>query len=255
MDVPEVAEAGHVTVFETLHPYMVSYGIMPKKSSPLAIQESDLLALATRWKVKAVKDKRKDGLIRALYAYVEQVEMRTDNRKYGTSITGNVSLHSEHSEHIYFEPEKKPNVKPLAVNYFGLPIHAVTQTPMGLVYRGRKPNLNIFESEEEEQRNKKELTENQNILLQAENSVEEKHTKKDNFIAQRKVAKALLAIASNPTTVTHFVLQGGLDAIFKLAFDSSDMDTLTVCAKCIAQAAATPSNRKPMMEKQVSTES
>lgn len=254
MDGPEVMDASNGQIYEILHPYMVTYGILGKKTSPLAIQEADLAALATRWKVKAVKDKRKDGLIRALYAHCEQFETRTETRKYGATTfagTNMLSVYSESSEHVYFEPDKKPHVRPLRTNYFGLPIHALAQTPAGLVYRGRKPNMRTSSAEEETSRDSK-LKEDENILAKDEQDVEEKQQKKENFVAQRKVAKALLAIASNPATVTHFVKQGGMDAIFKLAFESHDADTLTTCARCIAQAADTVSNRRPMMDKQVS---
>lgn len=254
MDGPEVMDSGHGAIYEILHPYMITYGIVNKKSSPMAIQENDLIALATRWKVKAVKDKRRDGLVRALYAHCEQFEHRTDTRKYGaTSFAGTntLSMYSDNSEHIYFEPEKKPNVRPLRTNYFGLPIHALSQTPGGLVYRGRKPNLKNGNSEEDANSNKQN-TEHENVCAQDESSVEEKQQKKDNRVAQQKVARALLAIACNPATVTHFVQQGGMDAIFKLAFETQDGDTLTTCAQCIAQAANTAANRKPMMDKQVS---
>lgn len=248
-----MVDTSNGAIYETLHPYMVTYGIVSKKSSPMAIQEGDLAALAARWKVKAVKDKRKDGLVRALYAHCEQFENRTDTRKYGaTTFAGanTASVYSEKSEHIYFEAEKRPHVRPLRANYFGLPIHALTLTAGGLVYRGRKPNLNISTSDEDISSSAKNA-EDENVSDNNEQDVEEKHQKKENFIAQQKVAKALLAIASNPATVTHFVKQGGMDAIIKLAFESQDAETLKTCAKCIAQAADTPANRKRMMEKQV----
>jgi hypothetical protein len=256
MDGPEVMESGgnaNAAVYETLFPYMVTYGIVHKKNGPQSISEGDLVALATRWKVKAVKDKRKDGLVRALYAHCEQFENRVDTRKYGAgtvAFNANISMYSE-AEHIYFEPDKTPSVRPLKVNYFGLPIHALNQTALGLVYQGRKPNNRIGDSEDDTRQNKQN-EQDSNVLAQDESDVEEK-PKKDNRVAQNKVAKALLAIASNPATVSHFVLQGGMDAIFKLAFDAQDHDTLATCARCIAQAADTAGNRKPMMDKQVLT--
>jgi hypothetical protein len=164
-------------------------------------------------------------------------------KKYAT-------LPTDATEHIYFsETEKKSHVKPLAHNYFGLPIHAVSQTAGGLVYRGRKPVPNLFEDDEELNAARRER--NQVVEQSTSNQQEEKHAKKDNFVAQRKVASALLAIATNPATVTHFAQQGGMDAVFKMAFDTSDPDTLTICSKCVSQAAYTPQNRKIMVDKQV----
>ena len=248
MEGPEFTDVTHSSMLECLHPFMVTYGILPKKSNPQAIQDNELHMLAHKLKVKVPKDKKKESMLKALYTYCEQTETKTDLRKYGANTIGNVSVASG-TEHIYYEPEKKPAVNPLSVNYFGLPIHALSQTASGLVYRGRKPVS--FLVEEEDELNASRRIEKLNISLENENDVSEKHAKKDNFVAQRKVASALLAIACNPATVTHFVLQGGMDAIFKLSFESSDQDTLVVCSKCLSQAALTPQNRKVMLDKQV----
>jgi hypothetical protein len=237
-------------VLEVLHSAMVSFGIMSRKTHPRSIQEGDLLALAERWKVKIPSGARMDAIVRELHAKSVLINGLNSSYTMDGTMLGESSMDSRH---IYFDPNPKaPEVKPLEKNYFGLPNYALQQTPMGLIYRGRKPMTQQRDDDDDSAtgaaRRRDHEADERN---QANREVVELASKKSNVVAQRKVASALLAIASNPATATHFVLQGGIDAIIKLSFDASDQDTLMLCAKCISQAADTSANRRPMLDKQV----
>jgi hypothetical protein len=202
-------------------------------SSPASIPglEADLLTLAERLHIKLPKDKRLESVAKALYSHCQNLNPKTLNLRG-----------AEHDNRAS---------KYLATNYFGLPIYALNRTAGGMVYHSRKP-VDLGDEDSGPAQNaitddaNADADENAAFLL-----LEAMGMKKNNFVAQRKVAKALFAIASNPATAQSFVLKGGMDAIVKLVHDSADPETLLTCARCLAQSALTPENRKHMLDKQV----
>jgi hypothetical protein len=193
--------------------------------------EADLITLAERLHVKLPKDKRLENIAKTLYSHCQSLNPRTLNIR-GAENDNRAS-------------------KYLATNYFGLPIYALNRTAGGMVYHSRKPvDLGTEDSGPTQHTIKDDansgLDDPASFLL-----LEAMGMKKNNFVAQRKVAKALFAIASNAATAQSFVIKGGMDAVIKLVHDSVDPETLLTCARCLAQSALTPDNRKHMLDKQV----
>ena len=111
-------------------------------------------------------------------------------------------------------------------NYFGLPPYAMQQSAGALAYQCRKPMAqNLFE-----QNDHHSLTSAQGGERSGDGT---RGGKKDddhdghgsggdgkaesmNYIAQRKVASALLTMVSNPLMLKHFLYKGGYDAVLRL---------------------------------------
>ena len=74
-----------------------------------------------------------------------------------------------------------------------------------------------------------------------------------NSISQKKVAHALLKMASNTMMLHHFVNKGGVEAIYKLAFEADDKEVLSLCASCLTQACMHPAQCPTLVDKQIVT--
>lgn len=214
-------------MIDAIVPYMVSYGILPRPVPPGDIKESDFKELATRWKIKIIEPKhnrplKKDQIIKALYAQTELMEMRKGGRRHGNilqipDLTDIVPVHATTGPGM-----SQKLIKPLQKNYFGLPPYALNRTADGIVYQCRKPYDRgvgyIVDDDEELQ---KEIVEQKDDLFNEVNKTE--HKKSENHSAQRKVAQALAAMASNDQMLAVFVFKGGVDAVIKLSLESTDV--------------------------------
>lgn len=136
-------------------------------------------------------------------------------------------------------------------NYFGLPIYALGETYEGLVYQSRKTLENPD-------------TEDAENIREIEDEKESRHSgrvhvvddmdgsgNETNRASQRKVAKALLTMCSNPHMAVHFIYKGGVEAIFKMIAESNDIDVLTTCAACLACASESAETCLVLIEKNV----
>ena len=204
---------------ELLLPHLQSYGIVAKNATIVSIKENDLKELATRWKIKIndskfKKSSRKDQLLKLLQAYLDQNQARREGRR--AALTSSMPALKEDMD----KDLQKKMIKPLEVNYFGLPPWALQRTTAGIIYQGRKPyaEKKHFLSGDEEGRVEegKEDTVKHGEVGQTESK------RFDNVAAQRKVAHALLTMARNQHMVTHFLQRGGLESVFKLAFESEE---------------------------------
>lgn len=101
-------------------------------------------------------------------------------------------------------------------NYFGLPPYSMQQTANGLTYQCRAP----LESEFLEDGSQTEVMTHENerpgtgSRRNLESIIDEKSS--NNYVAQRKVASALLTMVSNPLMMKHFLHKGGFEAVMKL---------------------------------------
>ena len=71
--------------------------------------------------------------------------------------------------------------------------------------------------------------------------------------AQRKVASALMSMASTPNMLEHFVYRGGIDAISKLSYESTDPEVLAACASSIGIASTQRKHAVHLLQKQVTS--
>ena len=126
-------------------------------------------------------------------------------------------------------------------DYCGLPDHAFNPSPLALVYKCRKPLRDDHEKEKREEevhRHKQGTTtaESQHGAKFPSSSLHEgvglgqKGASANAVLAQRKVAQALLTMASNESMASHFIFQGGVEAAMKLIGESKDFIVLTKCA-------------------------
>lgn len=111
-------------------------------------------------------------------------------------------------------------------NYFGLPPYAMQQSPNGLAYQCRKPRQVDAAAEDGESQESSLQgapvpdSSSKKVVAQSSEKSEE-----INYVAQRKVASALLTMVSNPLMMRHFLYKGGYDAVLKLISESK-YDTL-----------------------------
>lgn len=104
-------------------------------------------------------------------------------------------------------------------NYFGLPISCIQQSPDALVYLGRKPMVDeILDLLSES--SVPQVIEAEKSDLSSRKSYNGKDNKSDNYVAQRKVANALLTMVRNSLMERHFLHKGGFEAVVKLVSES-----------------------------------
>lgn len=130
-------------------------------------------------------------------------------------------------------------------DYCGLPNHAFNPSPLALVYKCRKP---LRDDHEEEKRLEDDVLRQKHGHTSAENQtgnkslvsslsegvgVGQKGANANAILAQRKVAQALLTMASNEAMASHFIFQGGVEAAMKLIGESKDFLVLAKCAGTI----------------------
>ena len=141
--------------------------------------------------------------------------------------------------------------KKFGKNYFGLPIYALGETYDGLVYQSRKTLENPDTEDTEHIREIEDEKESRHSGRVHVISEMDENANETNRAAQRKVAKALLTMCSNPHMAVHFIYKGGVEAIFKMISESSDCDVLSTCAACLACASESPETCLVLIEKNV----
>lgn len=143
-------------------------------------------------------------------------------------------------------------------NYFGLPPYAMQQSPNGLAYQCRKPRQVDATTDDGDGSQESSLqrapvpdSSSKKVVAQSNEKSEE-----INYVAQRKVASALLTMVSNPLMMRHFLYKGGYDAVLKLISESKldklswsvliffiaflyilakDKEVLQFCGQCLVQ--------------------
>lgn len=147
-------------------------------------------------------------------------------------------------------------------NYFGLPPYAMQQSPNGLAYQCRKPRQVDAGAEDGDESQESSLqgapvpdSSSKKVVAQSSEKSEE-----INYVAQRKVASALLTMVSNPLMMRHFLYKGGYDAVLKLISESKfnalssllhvlahtflpiaakDKEVLQFCGQCLVEVSFT----------------
>ena len=204
-------------ILELLTPHLQAHGIIGKNAQVNTIKETDLRELAVKWKlktydIKVKKAVKRDQLLKLLHSHIEQLSSKREGRRPANVSSSAPLLRDEGVE------SSKKFIKPLEVNYFGLPPWALQRTTGGIIYQGRKPydeTKHPLSGDEEGRVEKDKLEEGGHG---EEGQTESKRS--DNVIAQRKVAHALLTMARNENMTLHFMQRGGLESVFKLATDS-----------------------------------
>jgi len=251
-------------MLDSIFPYLLSYHIIAKGTTPNDVNNEHLLALSSRWKVGALKSKSNSiasasqsdvfdmSLLQGLYAQTEVLDSRRAGRRGGGGTSNMLTATDAHTlggvGYDSFSPivTKTHKLKELERNYFGLPPYALHRTAGGIIYQARKPYEGItgrydesetmqIEDEEEEEKSMVEKTE----------------VKTQNHSAQRKVASALMSMASTASMLEHFVYKGGVDAVSKLAYESTDPEVLASCASSIGIAATQKKHALHLIKKQV----
>lgn len=117
----------------------------------------------------------------------------------------------ESQEYYLMKPVNIKDIRPLADNYCGLPLHAIEFSASALIYQSRKKAQHDSPTEipEEDTQVRKEIHHDKT------NDNEEVKSIK-NSSSQRKVAQAMLTMATKEKMAPHFIYRGGLAAIFKL---------------------------------------
>ena len=174
-------------MLDTLFPYMLSYHIVGKGTTPNDGTNDDLVTLSLRWKVSALKNKSISiastsqsevfdiNLLQGLYAQAEILDSRRAGRRGGGGTSNMLTANDVHTlgmnPYDSFVPmvTKTHKLKELERNYFGLPPYALHRTAGGIIYQARKPYEGIsgredmetehIEDEEEEEKSMVEKTE------------------------------------------------------------------------------------------------
>jgi hypothetical protein len=168
-------------MLDSVFPYILSYHIVSKGSTPSDVSNEHLSALGSRWKITPMSKNKASSmttnsqteidlnLLQALYTHSEVL----DNRRGGRRVANSSMLSTDKQNTLQaldntydsFLPPAKPTrkFKELERNYFGLPIYALNRTPEGIVYQARKPcdallsrftDLGPRQDEEEEEEEK-----------------------------------------------------------------------------------------------------
>ena len=210
----------HNAMLDSIYPYMLSFGIVPKGTSVDELTDSDFRELALKFKLKATDGKFNrqiptDQLIKNLYNHAEHLDMKRGGRRTATNVVA-PQLSSAQERAVTNRSAVK--LQELEQNYFGLPIYALNRTAEGIIYQCRKP----YEGQEEIARDLDVARQrrDQDTHTQSGNQVDRtEHKKAENHTAQRKVSAALTAMAGNEQMRDVFVFKGGVDAVMKLTYD------------------------------------
>eukprot|EP01038_Epipyxis_sp_PR26KG_P005363 gene5363-7438_t len=141
---------------------------------------------------------------------------------------------------------------PFPKNYFGLPIYSFQLSPTALAYQCRK-SLPLRATNDDS--NTQNDTNSQDFKNDLDNITRKGHESStelianDNYVSQRKVAQALLTMASNIQMAPHFLHKGGFEAVIKLISDSKDSAVLTACAEALIQTSSSVKNTKTIFDK------
>ena len=135
--------------------------------------------------------------------------------------------HHEHRSHLVEDLRKEHKIEVSSdvvdkirskfhTNYFGLPPYALQASPAALAYQCRKPLQSSLLDGGDHQSvpsagNDRPDSTSRKML----DSFSEEKTEV-NYVAQRKVASALLTMVSNPLMLKHFLQRGGFEALLKL---------------------------------------
>ena len=173
-------------MLDSIFPYLLSYHLVSKGSTPNDVTNEHLAALGSRWKIAppAVKNKSmatslSDNMdlnyLQALYAHTEVLDSRRAGRRVGGGNSNMLTAEKVHTlqqdSYDSFIPTTKSlhKFKELERNYFGLPPYALNRTAEGIVYQARKPYEGVTsrtdngpreeEDEEEEEKSLEEKVE------------------------------------------------------------------------------------------------
>eukprot|EP00602_Paraphysomonas_sp_CaronLab_P009882 CAMPEP_0185036078 /NCGR_PEP_ID=MMETSP1103-20130426/28517_1 /TAXON_ID=36769 /ORGANISM="Paraphysomonas bandaiensis, Strain Caron Lab Isolate" /LENGTH=1549 /DNA_ID=CAMNT_0027573461 /DNA_START=157 /DNA_END=4806 /DNA_ORIENTATION=- len=236
-------------------PYMLSYGIVSKGTSPSDLTDSDFKDLANKFKIKLVDSKYNrplsvDQIIRQLWNHTEHLDVRRGGRRVGNASIVVPTTHAAADRGGMNMSATKTKFKELDKNYFGLPPYALNRTAEGIVYQCRKPYEHRDLSRDADATSfRRELEHALDSERQQGDTAE--HKKAENHIAQRKVAAALSAMARNEAMRSVFVYKGGVDAVIKLAYESTDTEVLSSCASSIGKVAEYLDYTTHLIEKNV----
>lgn len=123
-------------------------------------------------------------------------------------------LQHEHKVHVPVEVIDKIRSK-FTNNYFGLPPYAMQASPVALAYQCRKPMAANLLTGGDHHSMPSQGGERQESRSRAIESFTGEKAE-INYVAQRKVASALLTMVSNPLMLKHFLHKGGFEALLKL---------------------------------------
>ncbi len=121
-------------------------------------------------------------------------------------------------------------------NFFGAAVE--NQSALSLTYASRqqvvpnKKKKNHHDDDDDARAQPQTMAVIQDIV------VETKVAETKNSTAQKKVAHALLIMASNGKTIGHFVNKGGIEAVYKMLHGTEDEEVLSVCSACLVEVTA-----------------
>lgn len=247
-------EVSTAVMTETLLPYLQSYGIVSKGISPQNVKDSDFKELATKWKIKLIEPKTNrpykiEQILKMLYGHTELLDMRRGGRRKAGLL--NVPSFQSTADTGQQNAKPKNNFIQLNKNYFGLPPYALNRTAEGIVYQCRKPYDDDVEGSNSKK--KEELNEENSENVHDQVGKLDGHKKIENHSAQRKVVAALRAMAGNNQMLSHFVFKGGIDAVVKLSYESTDSEVLAGCAECLLLSSTNLPHCNFLLEKQIMT--
>lgn len=147
-------------MLDSIFPYIQSYHLIGKGTTPSDTTNEHLIALSTKWKVGAVKTKQVGltslshsdmldiGLLQGLYNHAEVLDSRRGGRRGGGGTSNMLTANDLHTLgggpfDSFALPTKTHKFKELDRNYFGLPPYALNRTPAGIIYQARKPYKDI----------------------------------------------------------------------------------------------------------------
>jgi hypothetical protein len=133
----------------------------------------------------------------------------------------------------------------LAKNYFGLPIYAIQQSPLAIVYQSRGAIVASVSEKSIVQR-VQEAGDDTDAGL-----VDNTMVSTANQVAQRKVAASLLSMANTDSMTNYFLNKGGIEAVTRLIYESGDSDVLYICSTALHSASMKEENCQILISKHI----
>ena len=261
--VDEFIEEAQFKPVELLLPILKQYGMINRTITADEVSLTDLKELCIRWNVKIKdpktrKDRSFNELIHSLLAHMENsastlpgspkksVGFESYSTREATAKEGGILLNrSQSAEQL--AARKKMRIP----NYFGLPTQAYDTNSTALVYQARK-EVKIPESRKGHREEHHDHVEHvKHVDSGPSTDQDEKKVNKNMVAAQRKVSHALLTMVENESMAPHFMMKGGVEAVIKLLGESTDIDVLSTCMKCLITASAVPEYCKVLTDKYI----
>lgn len=144
-------------MIDSIMPYVLSYQILPKGSTPDDLNNTHLYDLGMKWKVKwnsEVKSNKKGTYatgqldttaLMALHNHSEIFDNRRGARRPAGAILAPTHSFAEHFNQHAADAKVASKTAHLnkLTNYFGLPPYALNRTAEGIIYQCRKPYAGV----------------------------------------------------------------------------------------------------------------